>query len=465
MKTKPGTAAAEKAEPAPKKMTPAYIIKRSEQLHQECQCAIDACDARTSHPEKIKVLLKKIPEEQLLQFPGGSPTTVLKELVAKKGDVCTAQDKCELVNAATLSDVEKEVAKALEALENTLADCEDTHNGLVVLNGKCVSTAKKARNTSAYKHNKVKAKLVAGKFGPHHAKTVAPLLDDANERLLLNPDKFDPRLPTMWSPPREEAHEAHPLWKHLEDLYGVVKESIDKKAESLDLHMAKNTDWGGCLGRVRSEVMLKVDQIADDHKTIEGFSSDPGSAVWLACCKPGFWRWGPHAWPLPGVGCWASLARGSPGGFLQLFPAAQLLSQGIALKDMHKFLETEAGSTYTQEHSIVTRMEEHHWVWVPFGWIAAPVILDLKASGEAGDEEKGRTAEKTDKGKKLGNDKLGHYVHVPFFATEHAEFVEKIARLAIMTWNGEYLQRKSGEKLWGPRSELWTKFAKAVETK
>ena len=72
VKTKPGTAAAEKAEPAPKKMTPAYIIKRSEQLHQECQCAIDACDARTSHPEKIKVLLKKIPEEQLLKFPGAA---------------------------------------------------------------------------------------------------------------------------------------------------------------------------------------------------------------------------------------------------------------------------------------------------------------------------------------------------------------------------------------------------------
>ena len=446
-----------------KKMTPAYIIKRSEQLHQECQCAIDACDSRTSHPEKIKVLLKKIPDDQLVRFPGSSPSTLLNEVLAKKAGVCTAQDKCENVNADTLSDVEKEVATALEALENTLADCEDTHNGLVVLNGKCVTVAKKARNTCAYKHNKVKAKLVAGKFGPNHAKTVAPLLDDANERLLLNPDKFDANQPTMWSPPREEGHEAHPRWKHLEDLYGVAKESIDKKAESLELHMAKNTDWGGCLGRAVSDAMLKVDQIADGHKTIEGFNTEAGSAVWLACCKPGFWRWGPAAWPLPGVGCWATVARGYPGGFLQLLPAAQLLSQGIALKDLHKFLETEAGTTYTQEHSIITRIEEHQWVWVPFGWIASPVILDLQASGEAGDEEKGRKAEKGKKAEKA-NDKLGHYVHIPFFAAEQAKFVEKIARQAILTWNGEFLQRKSGEKLWGPRSELWTKFAKAVGT-
>ena len=75
----------------------------------------------------------------------------------------------------------------------------------------------------------------------------------------------------------------------------------------------------------------------------------PGHASWLVAVKAYGLRLGPHAWPLPGMGCWIQLqppsAPCSRESFLLLLPVKGILGEGVSLKDCTSFLETVAGAT------------------------------------------------------------------------------------------------------------------------
>ena len=113
------------------------------------------------------------------------------------------------------------------------------------------------------------------------------------------------------------------------------------------------------------------------------------------------------SWPLPGLGAFAAMAPGSPGeGVVVAFPAQPLLNEGIALSDAPKWFEQEGGRKFPQEQGAAVRILPKQYLWIPFGWVAVPVI-HFESTAEAEEVKKGTS-------KKDAEQQSGFMVHIPF---------------------------------------------------
>ena len=91
------------------------------------------------------------------------------------------------------------------------------------------------------------------------------------------------------------------------------------------------------------------------------------------------WRTTPSQISLPGAATFIVVFKGSP--TLIMLPVAQLLAQGIALKNLSFFLENGDPNGFVQKHGVLFHAKMSDLVFVPTGWVALATNLGLNGGG------------------------------------------------------------------------------------
>ena len=144
---------------------------------------------------------------------------------------------------------------------------------------------------------------------------------------------------------------------------------------------------------------------------------------------------------------------------MQLFPAAEMLEQGISPKDAPKFLDTDSGMQYTKDSVVLVKLMPQEVLWIPYGWLASPLVLDKKEdkAEEKSEQSEHRQEEKDDK-----NEQLGFVMHVPYFSDTMAKALSEPVRKAVLQWSSDHLTNMKSQRLWAGRHETFTKFLKSL---
>ena len=184
-----------------------------------------------------------------------------------------------------------------------------------------------------------------------------------------------------------------------------------------------------------------------------------GGSPWLAGMRANTWRYGPFAWPLPGFGAFTSVAKASSelDVYLMCIPATSILKQGIALKDLAAFFESQSGETMFASEVQMVRMTPDAMVWVPYGSLAIPVaVLDETKPVEQ------KVPADMDPEKVLLRAGIVHmWCWTPFIA-EYAVAVDLGAWRAITQWNKEYFDKHAAQRLWSERAKRVNAFLESM---
>ncbi|CAK0892752.1 unnamed protein product [Prorocentrum cordatum] len=211
-----------------------------------------------------------------------------------------------------------------------------------------------------------RASLTEAGKGSSKGKTrkVLPFRGDVEVDLEFNGDKV-----AMWKDPETAT-------------LGVIKDFIDKNNEAitskLKVHQEQfdenGAKWIGCCGRLGSSV-TKVDfgQVGSEvYDLLEG-----GLAPWVCTVKPDSPRVGPSAVPLSGYEC--VLVPLTPNMAYFVHPVAEVVAQGVSLKDIMKFFETEEGAKINQA-SFILQPEVGQAAHVPCGHVVQVLFYPVEAA-------------------------------------------------------------------------------------
>jgi hypothetical protein len=174
---------------------------------------------------------------------------------------------------------------------------------------------------------------------------------------------------------------------------------------------------------------FSFDPLCAPHK-----SSSPGAAPWLFTVKPNVLQLRPAAVPLPGL---ATLLQAvSEDLFLTIFRADDILSQGIILKDIAKFLGSASGFEFIQNNAAVVHLQKKEVAHLPFGCYCVPLFFERDS-------------------------KAGAWAHA--WALPHIDksnVSDKVVPVrttdALLAHNLEYCESKTG--VWKDRADYLTSF-------
>ena len=101
-------------------------------------------------------------------------------------------------------------------------------------------------------------------------------------------------------------------------------------------------------------------------------ADEEGALPWLAGMKKFANRYGPSAWPWPGLG--ALIQAEGVSGYVMVMPIDPLVSQGlVALNDFPAFCETETGQNLLIKYGKLINLSPGVTSWIPYGYLVMPV--------------------------------------------------------------------------------------------
>ena len=106
------------------------------------------------------------------------------------------------------------------------------------------------------------------------------------------------------------------------------------KALCKKLDEENNARKPGTIAKVEYTGNLNIDDLKFEEGTIKHIGNH-GTGPWLSAFRPHTWRYGPSAWPLPGVGSLISAV--TSGTFLLILRLTPFVEQGlIASRTCHR---------------------------------------------------------------------------------------------------------------------------------
>jgi len=122
---------------------------------------------------------------------------------------------------------------------------------------------------------------------------------------------------------------------------------VQDKLSSLAAAMDENEKWHGALARIDGgAACLDWEAIGLPEPVC---ADEEGASPWLAGMKKFANRYGPSAWPWPGLG--ALIQAEGVSGYVMVMPIDPLVSQGlVALNDFPAFCETETGQSLLMKY-------------------------------------------------------------------------------------------------------------------
>ena len=193
--------------------------------------------------------------------------------------------------------------------------------------------------------------------------------------------------------------------------------------------------------------------------------SDPGTTLFMSASYYGAWRFGPSSVLLTGLAQFICSYKTRM--FVHCYPVKELLSDGIACPDLATFLETGSGKKFASKAKVVS-LDEGEFVFVPCGWLAVPLCLDVKALTSDKKKAKPETQAAEDAESLSSKDAksrkgVGITLTIPLPNVEWAEALPVQVFSAIKQMNSAFFETKGTDKLWKPRAEVFQEFCEAVE--
>ena len=426
---------AERSEPAamPKNSAVEFMKSKAE-LKKTLETAVAQSALKSSNGSKLKAAFQKLSSEQRSELTkSGSAEGVLNDLGKLVSRLKEHRDELRDACRSTFLDIMAKSHQTIVDLDKTKNEALRLYEASSYLLGQETEVLRKGKMAVRYQRTKLASKLAAGGFGVVFSKLVAEKVLDCSSDVLADLDKVDFKTVMLFSP---DSIVGKKFAEGVSDFQSKSVAKVEDKMASLKSYLKANSKKGGGL--------VKIDQgnaVANPSEFITGMSPcdgihNPGAAAWLVGATRSAFRYGPGAWPLPGVGSFAALAADSGQGpaALLVLPMEPLIEAGmVALADLPKFLETTTGNGLATEIMTVVQMTHGQAAWLPYGSCVLPLAL----------EEPDTTA-------KTASEPACWWT-LQVLNSELAKQTPASTWAPIVKLNVDHLQRLSGQSIWAER--------------
>ena len=415
-----------------KQLSPVELIQEKAALRAKIEKVLKEQEGKRGIKARIEASDKQLTDDQRKDLEVSSSEAVLPLDRATK-HLKDVRARLDNVKVGTMDEIKEAVQKAMAALSAETKTCEDFHKALGFLVGQSRLQNRHSMMQVRYRRAKVVNRLIVGGFGKGFAKNMPDHFyqQELPRVVKVSPEEFDHVAILMWD---SSGQSEQP--KMLKQIARFQEESLvmvpDKQARMLE-ELGKNSAWTGCMSKVDKE-----------GRTFDfepwGLGGDPmvnmaGCKPWLAAFKKETFKFGPKAFPLPGLGSFVVAV--SP-MVLQLFTIEPLLAKGISLPDVPQFLEAPAGATYIKETLLTVPMKKGTAMWVPYGYVCITINTPLDPEGSVED--------------------FGFARVLTILEKSWAQELPANVWAAIRAWNEETFKANSSSKLWGDRAEAFAEL-------
>lgn len=419
------------------KLTMPEVMKIKACLKKEVQAALAAATSARSVQKQIKSKVERLSPEQLntLENP---PSEAMDAIEKHRLALAKHQEHIEGAKGSTIEGIRDTATTLMESLSNAEVAAQETLDAVCMVTASASVAKRMTTNAERYAKNKIIGKMVAGGVGKGCAKLCAGQIrePECEARILTNPAMKDIDFDRVckWSSGDKEGE---PVAQAIREVLSGCSLDVDAKTTSLFKSLADHERWQGAL--------CKLD-LGSSSLSLPGakvnpmFINEVGACQWLTGFKPHRWRFGPSAWPLPGVGTFVVPLTSHV--ILNLFEVGPLVGAGISLTDLMSHLDTNTGEKYFADHAIVLPVTDTDVVWVPWGWMVAPMAVP--------EEELKKTQTELDH--------YGACWTLPLFDAELQKKIPNNAWLAMKTMNDEWLEKTNSSGMWQARAALWKTF-------
>jgi hypothetical protein len=413
------------------------MMRLRSSLKKEVQDAIETHTGPKSilrtYQKVLAAFKAQVGEENLLKELGGDPHEVEQALRKATGDFKALEPQ---VADAKLEDVQAKADKVQECLESIRAAEDAVQDMQVAIDFAMSESKSKARQESLskrYQVQKVIVSLVGGGFGKVFAKRVSQAIDPEGGYELPNfvkidPERFDYTYVTLVNKDRVGGT---PL-EHASEIEGHLEDTIGKKIEDCRKAADKNS-WQGTLAKLDYEYPRDFSYGFLEPACEQ--ESDRGAGPWLCGVRRFAWRWGPAALPMPGLG---NIIRPVGADLVAIvYKLEELLRSGIAVNDLHAFLETDSGKTFAAEHCAIVKVPKAATFWVPYGWGCSILYYADRSSKDP---------------------EVQFALCFTIFVPTMAKQIATNCWAAIAKWNAQHLEKNRASRLYQARDDLWQRF-------
>jgi hypothetical protein len=279
----------------------------------------------------------------------------------------------------------------------------------------------------------VASALVASGTAPKHAKALSFLVHKelkSEEPAAGSNQRFNESMVGIWTDDCVELDQ-------MNEVATVLADAVASKMVNVDEAMKAHATWKGALSR------MDVDLTVHNLSITAGleFLDDGGGRPSLITARRNCLRGGPSGFPLTGAGCHIQPV-GEVGVIVVVLKVQAVLMQGLVLRDIRKYLETDAGAAQlNSEDGRVFCVPKGGTAYIPWGWVAEVLYYSPKPDKSDPD--------------------WAHILHVPLFKKSSAETLSKETLRAIYNYNMDHLISEKAQ-MWKDRARVWEKFMKPL---
>ena len=254
---------------------------------------MDAKKAKSSTWSKIQSAVSRLSEAQRKQLDK-DPDGVIGSIEGVAKTLTDLLDEIEGLRSTGLAEFVARGETAMDDMEEVDVEGESELQAMQFLLSEKSKETKAEKNSARCVKTRLINNVVKGGFGKTFSKILARRFDK-EEETPLDSETFDATVPTLFNDDDEAGKQ---MLKHVDEFQNRAVD-LKGKVASLSDSLDKKPEWKGAM--VRTPM---------DPHDFNGFyfkdkvfgNEDNGSTPWLATCRPHSWRYGPHAWPLPGFG-------------------------------------------------------------------------------------------------------------------------------------------------------------------
>lgn len=381
-----------------------------------------------------------------------NPSLIQAQLSNVIDELKNCAEGIDRVKIQAWDDCMRKTEETMTKLYTTTQEAEDQLAAVMFLVSENSKQKKAAQNAMMYQRFRAQRRLVYGGFDKNIAKRIALDLQEASSKdgkifqdisYDIEEHLFDCKVIMLWSKKANKVEEMSKLYQK------AIGAEIKGRMQALQTMMDENSDWGGAM--TRCESILHSFEEMFIFKGTEGHWTDKGLHPWVVATKALHARFGAHAWPMPGYGCLLRAESSPVQHFVYLVPVDGVLSRGISLPDMMKFLDSPSGVEFATSSARILILMEGDLLWIPFGWI----VLLVTRSPPKEEKEDGSSAPKEDPS-------IGMFSVLTVYTASMAKSLSPSVWSAIQQFNEEQLSRTGHKHGWSARAALAAAFTAEV---
>jgi hypothetical protein len=438
---KPRGAPTDAAPSAKGKLSPVEFMQVRAKLKAELTKTIASAKRKSSVFILIKQSRAKLTPDQLTGLDK-DPSLIIKTLEDAVKGISTIVDDLESLKLSGLEAMQNRANFATTALDDAETEAGEHLEAMNFLISEKTKEVKATGDHHRYVRSKVQSRMLTAGWTKTFAESFVTRLDNKPD-ITANLDSFTPTSVQLWT---HESEVGKAMLDKIKDYRAKATMNIEDRRGILAKSLEQKPQWLGCVTRV-DHGEHKFDDWGFPEKPIG--LDDVGTSPWLICMRQFAWRYGPHSWPMPGLGCFVqNLSEECLEVYMIMPPVTAAIEQGISVKDMQAFLETGSGQTLFTKEGIIVKLPAgpDAVMWVPYGYVAVPIaFVDPQADEKQQKEHSNKVAF------------LWCWTpFVPCMATRIDD--QTLTWTAIVAWNRDHMAKNSTQTIWADRSKWFGEF-------